>query len=190
MNEYIRRVAWLISRGSNMESGLLWILPSFLLFLLMAGCAHKQPEPEPVDLKAFVYKQISDPARAEKILALMNQTSAGINALKETDQEVQQKTMLLNADYKATLEQFRKLQDFAAESRRRNRQEILDAYFQIKALTTPQEWEALSQNEKESLKDFIKKTEVPDDELNAPPPPGSQRSPQGSTGVVQGGRIL
>jgi hypothetical protein len=120
----------------------------------------------------------------------MRQTTAGINALKETNDRVQQEIVKLNADYNATPEQFRKQQAYAAEERRRRRQEILDAYFQIKALTTPQEWEALSRSDRESLKEFIKKTEVPDEELNAPPSPGSQAPPQGSTGVVREGGMI
>lgn len=167
-------------------------LSAFLLVLLMAGCAHNQPAPapEPPGLKALVYKEIADPVRAEKVLVLMRQTTAGINALKETNQRVQQEIVKLNADYNAMPEQFRKQQAYAGEARRRLRQEILDAYFQIKALTTPQEWEALSRSDRESLKEFIKKTEVPEEELNAPPSPGSQTPPQGSTGVVREGGMI
>jgi len=137
-----------------------------------------------------VYKEISDPARAEKVLILMRQMSAGINDLKKTNERVQQEIVKLNADYDATPEQFRKQQAYAGEARRTHRQEILDAYFQVKALTTPQEWEALSSSDKESLKEFIKKDEVPDEELNAPPAPKSQTPPQGSTGAMREGRVI
>lgn len=167
-----------------------WGLSAFLLILLMAGCAHNPPAPQPPGLEALVHEKIADPVRAEKVLVLMRQTAAGISALKETNERVQQEIVKLNADYNATPEQFSKQQAYAGEARRRLRQEILEAYFQIKALTTPQEWEWLSGSDRESLKEFIKKTEVPDEELNAPPSPGSQTPLQGSTGVVREGRTI
>ncbi|HWR68104.1 MAG TPA: hypothetical protein VN416_03710 [Desulfomonilia bacterium] len=127
-----------------------------VVLLLMTGCAHKQPQ----DMQNLVHKEISDPARAEKILALMDQMEDGINFQKMIVQDTQKQFMRLNGDYNTTPEQIQELLDGTKESREKNRQKIMDAFFQIQALTTPQEWEALSKVEIQNYPDFLKKIEA------------------------------
>jgi hypothetical protein len=126
-----------------------------VVLLLMTGCAHKQPQ----DMQNLVHKEISDPARAEKILALMDQMEDGINFQKMIVQDTQKQFMRLNGDYNTTPEQIQELLDGTKESREKNRQKIMDAFFQIQALTTPQEWEALSKAEIQKYPEFLKKIE-------------------------------
>jgi hypothetical protein len=138
-----------------MKAGLVCGFSVLVVVLLMTGCAHKQPQ----DMQNLVHKEISDPARAEKILALMDQMEDGINFQKMIVQDTQKQFMRLNGDYNTTPEQIQELLDGTKESREKNRQKIMDAFFQVQALTTPQEWEALSKAEIQKYPEFLKKIE-------------------------------
>ena len=162
------RAAGFLSGLAKKKAGYLCGLSVVIVVLLMAGCAHK-PEAPPQkteSLQDLVHREISDPARAEKILALMEQMDARIKLQKEMNQQAQQVFLNLNADYNTTPEQFQQHMDSARASRDENRQKIMDAYFQTKALTTQQEWEALSKPGEQKLMDFLNKTEVPDKKHN------------------------
>jgi hypothetical protein len=167
MNTNVSRAANFLS-GYAKKAGFIGGLAALIGVLLVAGCAHK-PEAPPQkteSLQDLVHKEISDPARAEKVLALMEQMDARIKLQNEMNQQAQQAFLNLNADYNTTPEQFQQHMDSARASRDENRQKIMDAYFQIKALTTQQEWEALSKPGEQRLMDFLNKTEVPDKKHN------------------------
>jgi hypothetical protein len=146
------------------RSGFLCGLSALIGVLLMAGCAHDQTAAakKSVDLRDLVRKEVSDPVRAQQILALMEQVEAGINFQKMINQDTQKQFMRLNADYNTTPEQIQGLLDGTKESREKNRQKTLDAFFQIQALTTPQEWEVISKAEIQKYPDFLKIIETPD----------------------------
>ncbi len=168
MNGTVRQSAFFMSNRMVKRTGHVWGVAAIMGFLLMAGCAHKQAAPpqETVNLKELVHREIADPVRAEKILALMEQVDAGINAQWAMNQQAEQDFMMLNADYNSTPEQFQRHMESVKASRDRNRQVIMDAYFQVKALTTQKEWDAISKPDRDILMEFIKKTEVPDKALN------------------------
>jgi transcription antitermination factor NusG len=114
-----------------------------------------------VDRKALVYKEVADPARAEKIVALMDKLEVEMKLQSEINKQGQQTILMLNTDYDTTPEQLQKQMDVIQTSRYQNRQRILDTYFQIKALMTRQEWEAISKPEGEMLMQMINKAKVP-----------------------------
>lgn len=168
MNTNAWRKACFISSRAIKKAGYLCGLSVVIVVLLMAGCAHKPDAPpqKAESLQDLVHKEISDPARSEKILALMEQMDARIKLQQEMNQQAQQVFIMLNADYETTPEQLQKHLDSAKVSRDKNRQKIMDYYFQIKALTTQQEWEALSKPGMQKLMDSLNKTEVPDKKHN------------------------
>ncbi len=157
------------SRAANFLSGyakkaaFIGGLSALICVLLMTGCAHKPEAPpqQTVDRKALVYKEVADPARAEKIVALMDKLEAEMKLQSEINKQGQQTILMLNTGYDTTSEQLQKQMDVIQTSRSQNRQKILDTYFQIKALMTRQEWEAISKPEGEMLMQMINKAKVP-----------------------------
>lgn len=156
--------AWLepVKIQVHMEKAKFLYVVFTVFVLLMFGCAHDHgaPKERTVDVKSLVQKEISDPVRADKIVALMEQLNAELNMQKQATLDIQQELARLNADYDATPEQFRKLMDSSTEYREKTRSKILDTYFQIKALTTPQEWEAISKAEVQEVLENLKKREI------------------------------
>lgn len=164
MNTNAWREACFVSGPAIKTAGFLCGLAAVVSVLLMAGCAHKQEAPpqKTEDLQSLVHKEISDPARAEKVLVLMEQMNASIRLQNELNQQAQQVFIMLNADYDTTTEQLQNHLDGTKASRDKNRQKIMDAYFQIKALTSQQEWEALSGPGMGKLMESMNKTEAQD----------------------------
>lgn len=149
--------------GYAKKAGFIGGLAALICVLLTTGCAHKPEAPpqQTVDRKALVYKEVADLARAEKIVALMDKLEVEMKLQSEINKQGQQTILMLNTDYDTTPEQLQKQMDVIQTSRYQNRQRILDTYFQIKALMTRQEWEAISKPEGEMLMQMINKAKVP-----------------------------
>lgn len=143
----------------NHPARLLWA--AFIVCaLLAAGCAHQQPAPPPppADMKSLVRQVISDPARADKVLALMEQLDGEMGAQMKANVDLQNEFMRLNADYNAAPGQFQQHQSAAAAARDKARARIFDTYFQLKALTTKEEWDALSKPGKQAMTNVLERT--------------------------------
>jgi hypothetical protein len=156
------RAANFLSGYAN-KAGFIGGLAALICVLLMTGCAHKPEAPpqQTVDRKDLVYKEVADPARAEKIVALMEKLEVEMKLQSEINNQGQQTILMLNTGYDTTSEQLQKQMDVIQTSRSQNRQRILDTYFQIKALMTRQEWEAISKPEDQMLMQMINKAKVP-----------------------------
>lgn len=153
------------SGHSTRKAGVLCGLYVLMVVLFMAGCAHKAeapPQPKAVDTKELVSREVKDPVRAEKILALMEKLGREMTLQREINMQGQQATLRLNGDYNTTPEQLQKHMESMQKSRSQNRQRIVETYFQIKALTTQAEWEALSKPDEEALRQLVKQPAVPE----------------------------
>jgi hypothetical protein len=158
------RKAGFVSGRAMGKAGLACAFFAFACALLVSGCAHEHEKVAPnaletVDMKALVHKEVSDPVRAGKILALLEQIDADFNKRIKANRETQQEVLRLNTDYNATPEQFKTIMERAGESRDEERARILEAYVKVKEITTPQEWEAISKVEMKPMMDFLDKAE-------------------------------
>ncbi len=142
-------------------------VPCFLslvvLVLLSSGCAHHKgtvdntPGQNALDaLRSRVRQEIADPARSGQILALVDQMEKELDDLNRTVLQFREDYRRLNANYEATVEEFRKLIAESDMALRRSQQKLIETHFQIKALTTPQEWAALSMQERKAFEDSLK----------------------------------
>lgn len=155
------------SMGHTMRKAVFaWGLSALMAVLLTAGCAHQQTAPAqggPTDMQKLVLQVVKDPERAGKINVLLQQLDAQLKSRRQLSNIERQELLRLNAEYSSTPEQFQALIESSRESRMKSRALILDTYSQVKALTTPQEWEAISSaeiREAEALqKDASKKAE-------------------------------
>lgn len=140
------------------KAGLAW-LSALMVALFMSGCAHEQPALSQAEVKDLVHKVITDPARADKVATLMGQLNVEISNQMKAKLETQQRFAKLNQDYNATPEQFEQFFEDVKKTQEKNRTRIMEIYFQIKGLTSPQEWEALCKPEMQNLQDYLKKME-------------------------------
>jgi hypothetical protein len=150
-----------------MRKSAIWFGATVLVIaLLMVGCAHdKAGQPMSTESKkALIHKEVSDPVKAEAIVALTIQMKADLDALMKVNIDTQKEFQSLNTNYDTTHAQF---EEFLADSRQakdKAREKILDAYFRIKALTTPQEWEVISKIEMQTINGMLNKTPAPSKE--------------------------
>ncbi len=138
----------------------------FMITMLLAGCSHnkasEQIEPHQKymeEMKSTVNKEIPDPARAEKILALMNKLSNEFMIQKMKLGATQQDLIKLNTNYDTTPEQMQKVMDDSLVSRMENRKKIMDTYFELKSLMNKQEWETISKADAQAMAEFLKSSE-------------------------------
>jgi hypothetical protein len=141
------------------KAGFSYGLFTLMFVLLMTGCAHEQPALSQADVKDLVHKEISDPVRADKVVALMEQMNAEISDQMNAKVEFRKDFAKLNTDYYATPEQFEQFMESTREAQDKNRARIMETYFRIKDLTTPQEWEALCKPEMLNFTDYLQKME-------------------------------
>jgi septal ring factor EnvC (AmiA/AmiB activator) len=156
--------AWLVSVAvkGRVKRAVYFPIVLSMIVLIMTGCAHQKssPQQETLDVKSLVHKEISDPVRADKIVALMEKMNADLNRQRQAMIDSQKELQRLNSDYNTTPEQFKSLMDSAKVSRDKMRQDIMDTYFKIKALTTRQEWEALSKAEVQAMSKILKERQI------------------------------
>jgi hypothetical protein len=145
-----------LSTHAMRRAGVICGLSAFLIVLLFTGCAHEQAAPETENVKDLAHKVISDPARADKVAALMEQLDAEINAQMKRNSDAQKAFSRLNADYDATPEQFQQLIEDAQKTQTDSRGRMMELYFQIKANTSAQEWDALCKPEMQKLTSYLK----------------------------------
>ncbi len=127
----------------------LFVVVLFLLFL-SSGCATKTlTEPELrqqmfADMRLCV-DDIAEADRRSKILTLLNSLEADLEALKARVGQFVAETRALNSNYDATRYDFNKLQARFNASRGELQRRILTAKFEVRSLTTADEWAKLMQ---------------------------------------------
>ena len=139
----------------------LWV--ALILFAtLSSGCAHQKgtvdntPGQNALDeLRSRVKQEIADPTRSRQILALVDQMERELDDLNQTVLQFREEFRRLNADYEATAEQFRKLIADSDMALRRSQRKLIETHFQIKALTTSEEWTSLSRQERKAFEDSL-----------------------------------
>ncbi len=129
-----------------------------LLVLLLTACAHRQETQEQMagkhameEMRVLIGETIQDSDRAALLLDLVEKTDNQINQLGQVFGSFEKEMQTLNRDYDATPEDFEALlADFNA-TRKKAQEEILASVFMMKALTRPEEWKILSEQETKAL---------------------------------------
>jgi hypothetical protein len=137
-----------------------------MVIMLLAGCSHNKASEQMTpqqkymnEMRTLVNKEVPDPARADKILALMNQLSSEFMVLKEKLVANQHKLVRMNADYDTTPEQMQQVMDESFEYRMESRKKIIDTYFELKSLMNKKEWEAISKADAQAIEEYLKTSE-------------------------------
>jgi outer membrane murein-binding lipoprotein Lpp len=143
-------------------------LPHILLVVvatMIAGC-RSTPKSEVVAKAVTTYQSkireiITDPARAEMLVQLVDQAVAQRNAAESAAAVFLENFERLNADYDATKAQFTSLLATHRNERRQIAEALLSIRAKMVAGTTPKEWESLSKVREKAL-DTIFTAELPD----------------------------
>ena len=129
----------------------------------VAGCAGKD-EVLPIDvekqafgdLRREVRDVIDDPAREAEAISLLDALAEDINALRETISERRQRTRQLNANYDTSRVEFEAFFDQIDKEIQSNQQRATKSHRALLAITTPDEWSAISKARTKAMKAAIK----------------------------------
>jgi septal ring factor EnvC (AmiA/AmiB activator) len=124
----------------------------------VSGCSSSKPQTKEeriqassVDLRKTLQDTIKDTDRLQQMLAIIDRASASIEAdatelatdLREQDR--------LNADYNASLDDFRKIGERLEALRKKHRSAFLSARQSLAQLATDDEWKKISSRDLELL---------------------------------------
>jgi hypothetical protein len=112
------------------------------------------------EMRDFARSKIKDPARAEKVVGLVDAYEKRIGALNGQLQAFLGELRALNADYDAPRERFQKLGDDFTAARRPLQTALVDTVQAMKAGTTPEEWKSLTKLEEEALRAGLQRERV------------------------------
>jgi len=122
-----------------------------VLFTAIAGCGG-QDAVAPIevekqafeDLRSEIRGAIDDSARAAEAIALLDELADDLHTLRESISERKQQTRQLNANYDTPRAEFEAL--FAQVDReiQANQQRVTRKHRALLAITTPDEWSAIS----------------------------------------------
>ncbi len=141
--------------------------PTILAVLLACGCSGGGGyDPEAAkesieEMRGFARRKVKDPARAERLLTLVDAYEKRIGMLNDHLQAFLGELQALNADYDAPRERFEKLADDFTAARRPLQAAVLDTVAEMKAATTPEEWKGLAELEEEALKANLQRERTP-----------------------------
>lgn len=140
------------------------IVAALLVLVPLSSCGGQRSREEAaIDAKQQIRSIITEPSRAERLLAQIDLWDATLAAKQKTDAEYLARRDALNSDYTATPEAFRALQ--AAQSVVIDGQ--LTRFLAIRAAiiadTTPDEWRRLS-----SLRDELRTGSITSSEGTKP----------------------
>ena len=116
-----------------------------------AGCASKDDVSSAdvekqafEDLRSEIRAVIDDPAREGEAIALVNELSEDLDALRETIAKRRQRVRELNADYDTTRADFEAFFDRVDRQIRWNKRQVSDKHREFLAIMTPDERSAIS----------------------------------------------
>ena len=160
-----RAVSYMRARSLNGESTGYGVVPAVAGFLalvacLLLACASKQPkstsaqtmQTELTELRAALLADIADSARAQQAAGLVDQLAQQDREARETAAAQLQRALVLDANYDATEDDFRKLFAEAYGERVQRQNRIVELWTQMAALTTDAEWDALKKSREAAAK--------------------------------------
>jgi len=128
------------------------LLCAALVLPLALSCASSKEKPDPVaNLRAGISEVVADPARAAKMLALVDEMEAVITELDQLIADERASLISLLRDYGTPREEIEKsLADFNGQHESIARR-FLTAHASLKAEAAPSEWQKLRKPEMEMV---------------------------------------
>lgn len=137
------------------------------LVLLAAGCSggsghNPEKAKEAVEeMRDYAREKVKDPARSEKLVALVDGYEKQIGALNAQLQAFLGELQALNADYDAPRERFEKLAGDFLAARTPLQAAVLDTVMAMKAASTPEEWKGMAKLEEDALQASLQRERTP-----------------------------
>jgi len=119
--------------------------PTIVFLVLLSGCSMFGGDPtDPMDkLREQVQAVVTDPGRAEMMLASVERVDLLLIESADLLAEAAQRERVLFVDFDSTPQDYEALFSETRRERRRLQQAILDAHLDIKAQATPDEWRVI-----------------------------------------------
>ena len=133
------------------------------LCLLLSACAHKPQEtteakPQVLDEMRTYITSLPDADRVELLLNIVDRLETDLSALNQNRIRFAKVARALYADYDASPDDFNTLIDEYGAGRALLQQLILASHFEMKDLTSPEEWQQLAKIEEDALTEGLKQT--------------------------------
>ena len=111
-----------------------------------AGCAREAPDPAQLRATetALIQSTVADPARAQKLLALLDERDRLIDETSEMLRQYRREMKAANADYDITRDVIVEMIDYYNLERAREQLRFIDLIKQMKATTTAAEWKVIA----------------------------------------------
>lgn len=119
--------------------------PAIVFLVLLSGCSLFGGDPtDPMDnLREQVQAIVTDPGRAEMMLASVDRIDQLLIESANVLGEAAQQERALFVDYDSTLQDYEALFAETRRERQRLQQAILDVHLEFKAQATPDEWQLI-----------------------------------------------
>jgi len=127
----------------------------FAFFIGVAvGCAKQTPGPAQLraDETTLVQSTMTDPARAERLLALLDERDRLIEETIEMLQQYRRELRAINADYDARREIIIEMVDQYNLDRAQKQLRFIDLITKMKATTTADEWKVIAEFQLDNFK--------------------------------------
>lgn len=122
------------------------IIVLVLLAIIAQGCSKQAPDPAQLraDEATLIQATVTDPARAERLLDLLQQRDRLIEETSTMLQQYRREMNALNADYDASREVAVEMIDYYNRERAQKLLRFLELITQMKAATNAQEWKVIA----------------------------------------------
>jgi len=128
--------------GDNLSKPLILLLFAFSI----SACAVQAPDPEQLrsDEIALVQSTVADPARAEQLLALIDERDRLVAATRAMLEQYRREMKAANADYDASRDVIVEMIDYYNRERARKQLAFIELITKMKRTTTADEWYAIA----------------------------------------------
>jgi hypothetical protein len=137
-----------------MRNSLIKMLLLLPISAAVIGCAGQPPDPTQLraDETTLVQATVADPARAERLLALLDERDGLIEETIEMLQQYRRELRAINADYDARREIIIEMVDQYNRDRAHKQLRFIDLITKMKATTTADEWKVIAEFQLDNFK--------------------------------------
>ena len=123
------------------------IIVLVLLVIIAPGCSKQAPDPAQLraDETTLIQATVTDPARAERLLGLLEERDRLIEETTAMLQQYRRELKAINADYDASREIVIEMVDQYNRDRAQKQLRFIDLIAQMKAATTAAEWQVIAE---------------------------------------------
>ncbi len=128
------------------DSKCLGCLTLAFFICVAVGCAKQAPDPAQLraDETTLVQSTVTDAARAERLLALLEERDRLIEETRALFQQYRREMKALNADYDASRDLLIEMIDYYNRERARKQLAFIDLVSKMKAATSAEEWAVIA----------------------------------------------